>query len=189
MGSWGRWVLYVVTLPWTVTVGYGWAVLMCLLWAAEWESLKFQGTAVLTTQWRRWAAKRWGYSTTVGRAVIYHPDHGDDDVDIDTRVERHEHVHVRQVEDMMLLSLLVGIVVAALTDVWWHWLVVWWSGGAWQLPGFVTSALRGWHPYRDSEHERSAYAQTDFPLSLGQSWIEHREKRRAKKRLQEQQRG
>lgn len=164
--------MYAVTLPWTVTVGYGWVLLMCLVWAAEWESVRFQGTAVLTTRWRKWAANIWGYSTTLGRGIIYHPSHVDDDVKIDTVLERHEHVHIRQIEDLMLLSLVIGIVVTFLTGVWWHGIVVWWSGGMWQLPNFATAALRGWNAYRDSEHELSAYSRTNIisERHIGKSW-------------------
>lgn len=180
VGKVGRWVLYGLTLPWTLTVGYGWVILMCLILAAEWESLRFQGTAVLTTQWRKWASKRWNYSTTLGRGVIYHPDHVDDDSAIDTRLERHEHVHVRQIEDLMLLSFVIGAVVAALTQVWWHGLIVWWSGGAWQLPNFVAAWLRGWDVYRDTEHERSAYSRTDVIMQrhVGTTWEQVRREKR-----------
>ena len=179
----GPWVLYAVTLPWTLTVGYGWVLLACLVWAAEWDSLRFQGRAVLTAQWREWVADRFDFSTTFGRGVVYHPRHTDGDKHIDMTYERHEHVHVRQVEDLMLLSLILGAVMALLTGVWWHGLAVWWSGGAWQIPNFWGAWLRGGHAYRDSEHERSAYAQTDIRLYNGKSWLEKRTERVREGRL------
>jgi hypothetical protein len=74
----------------------------------------------------------------------------------------------------MAVVLVLSLVVAV---VWWCspgggwsggavvWVVLWWSGGMWQLPNFVAAGLRhGWTldgVYRKSEHELSAYAQTD----------------------------
>jgi hypothetical protein len=137
---------------------------------------RFAG-GVLTAQWRPWATKRWRWSTTIGYAIIYQPDvrtaSGPPSV-----VEEHERVHVRQVEDLMLLSLVVGLVVFAVTGNWLLGLLLWLSGGAWQLPAFLTSAVRhGFNInglYRSNEHERSARAQTQR-WCHGKSWMNKEE--------------
>jgi hypothetical protein len=171
--------LLAVTLPWALTVSYPYVLLSILLGFAQ--GLKWQTGAVMIATWKPWFGKKWKYSTTLGRGIVYHPmaDIGPDEK-IDSRIERHEHVHVRQIENYMLLSLIVGAVVFAFTGDWLLGLLLWWSGGMWQLPNFITAGLvHGWrHVYRDSEHERSAYAQTDmFKMLTGGkgSWIQWRE--------------
>lgn len=150
----GRLLLFAITLPWSLTVGYGWVFLFCLIGAAH--ELRWEPTAVLTAIWRPWAAKRWRYSTTLGRGIIYHADRRAPRGEPWTTIQDHEHVHIRQVEDLMLLSLCVGSTVYAASGKWWLGLLCWWSGGAWQIPGFATAFLRGGNPYRDAEHERHA---------------------------------
>ena len=87
----------------------------------------------------------------------------------------HEFVHVRQTEDLMAISFLVGVVVAAVTGNWILSLALWTAGGAFQAVWFVTAGLRyGWTldgVYKQSEHERSAYAQTDRWMT-GRSWLQ-----------------
>jgi hypothetical protein len=156
-----KWILYGVTLPYTIVIGYGWVLLMGAIYAAH--KLRWERTGVLTAQWRPWAAARWRYSTTLGRGIIYWPGARAEIGEKVTRIQEHEHVHVRQVEDLMLLSFLVGLVVGLVTGNWWLGFALWASGGVWQLPNFVTASLRHGvkNAYRVSEHERSAYAQTD----------------------------
>jgi hypothetical protein len=142
------------------------------------HELAWEPGFVLTAQWRPWVGRVWRYSTTVGRGIVYHPDHRDPDpIKLDTRLEQHERVHVRQVEDRMALAFFVGLAIGLTHGLWWTALIIWWSGGAWQLPNFITAGLRfGWkHAYEDSEHERSAYAQTDMLGAWGYgSWWELR---------------
>lgn len=180
--SWGRWLLFVVTLPWALVT---WVLgLLTLGWATH--RPRFVGAAILTFRLRGWVAKRWRYSTTIGRAIFWNPRHVQTNTELDERIERHERVHVRQGEDLMLLSFLVGLAVAigwwshgeAMIGVRW-WIGLWASGGLWLAPNFVTAFLR-YGPkgvYRDAEHERSAYAQTDrWPN--GESWWQRRDERR-----------
>lgn len=175
-----RWILFAPTLPWALTT---WIIGM--LSAALFLAYKprFEQAAVLTMEWRPWFARLWRYSTTLGRCVWYQPGARDRRDPLDEPLERHENVHVRQVEDMMLLALLVSVVVTVATGDWLLGLIMWWSGGAWQLPNFVTAVLRfGWKGiYRDAEHERSAYAQTAL-WPTGSSWWEWREKRRERQK-------
>jgi hypothetical protein len=159
---------------------------------ADWSSLRFQGAGVLTARTKKWAAKFWGYSTTVGRAILYHPVAYDDTPAIDNRTERHEFVHIKQWEDDCFAAFFGGLLLAVLgwllldydaMQGFATWTFVWCLGVARMLPNFATGVLRyGWKGiYRDTEHERSAYAQTDFvhQAALNKSWDvlrdEHRE--------------
>lgn len=156
------WVLFAVTLPWAITVGWGWVTLMAIVGAAEEVRLEEHG--VLTATWRPWAASLWRFSTTIGRGIVFQAAcRRKFTFENMGRIELHERVHVRQVEDLMLLSLIVGVVVFASTGNWLLGLALWWSGGAWQLPNFLTAAMRHGigQAYRRSEHELSAYSQTD----------------------------
>ena len=185
------WVLFVVALP-AVVVGYVWMLLLCTFRVAEWSSLRFQGAGVLTGRTRAKVAKKWGYSTTAGRGILYHPHAYDETPEIDNRTERHEFVHIKQFEDDTFAAFFAGLLVAALG--WWlldytamqgfaTWTIIWCHGVARMLTNFVTAVLRyGWKGiYRDTEHERSAYAQTDLIRLLAAhgpygSWDEMRDK-------------
>lgn len=152
-----KWILFFFTLPWTLTVGWGWVFLMCMIGAAH--KLKWEGAGVLTATWTDWAVKKWRYSTTLGRGIIYQPGWRMPPTRHPSRIQLHEHVHIRQIEDLMLLGFIIGVIAAFFNP--WFGLILWWSSGMWQLPNFITAWLRDGDPYRDSEHERSAYSQTD----------------------------
>jgi hypothetical protein len=84
----------------------------------------------------------------------------------------HELVHVRQVEDLLLLSAILSIVVVLVEGNPW-WTLLWPSGVVWLLPNFLGAALRKGHIYRDAEHERGAYAQTDAHHTKDEkSWLD-----------------
>lgn len=110
------------------------------------------GAWSIDATWRPWVARRWRYSTTLGLSVIYHPEHlGHQEV------ERHEAVHVRQHQDHAFLGAILGLAV-----VWWSWeaaLLLWCASPFFSAPCWLTAWLRGGDPYRDAEHERSAYGQ------------------------------
>lgn len=168
-----RWVLFFIALPWTLTIGWGWVLLMAVIRAAG--SLRFEPTGILTATWKPWAAKRWKYSTTLGTGIVYQEDRRAPKGSDWTSVQNHEHVHVRQVIDQMLLSLVIGAVVTVVTGNWILGIVLWWSGGLWQAPNFLTAGMRNGFNlagvYRGSEHERAAYAQCSR-WCKGDSWIE-----------------
>lgn len=163
-----KWVLFALMLPWTLTVGWPWVLLMTAIRAAG--SLKFEGDGVLTAIWKQWAAKRWKYSTTLGSGIIYQEGsrHSVDE----TSIQFHEHIHVRQVQDQMAMSFILGFVICVILIVTTSRLPlatgvgmgIWWSGGLWQAANFLTSGIRnGWSlegVYLRSEHEKAAYAQT-----------------------------
>lgn len=160
----------VLTWP-SILVGWGYVLLFTAAFAAHSWSFDKENL-VLSAVWRPWVAKFWKYSTTVSRGIIYHPVSA-----ANARIREHEMVHVRQVEDRVLLALVLGIVaaslVAAQASPFFTFLGFWVAGVAFQLPNFLGAVLRGGHVYRDSEHERSAYAQTDIHhTSNGKSWLQ-----------------
>ena len=179
--KWGSYILLYLAGPWTVTTWLLGALSVACFLA---HKPRFEGLAILTLEWRPWFAKHWRFSTTLGRTIFFHPKHRtvtcDEASEMDEGLERHERIHVRQVEDLCLLSYVVGLLVAI--SLWSNggsvaaginwWIVVWWSGGMWQLPNFLSAWLRYGRKgiYRDSEHERSAYAQTAMWPDGGSWW-------------------
>ena len=142
----------VPSLPYALVVSWVWVGFMILIRAAH--RPRWVEPWILVATWRGWALRRWRYSTTLGRGIIMQPHHGD-------RTWRHELVHVRQVEDLCWVGMLIGILVLSVTGNWVLGATVWLSSGAWQLPNFLTGWLRYGDAYRGSEHERAAYAQDD----------------------------
>jgi len=196
------WIRFAFTIPWTL-VCWLLVVFAVALQLADVRKLRFEGTGILTTEWRPWVAKVYPFSVTLGRAMIFYPDDRSSSDGLNDRLETHELVHIAQIEDMMLTSLLVGGSVALATGDPLLGFFIWWSGGLWQLPNFATAILRWGHlvrwptegsfsarlktfvrnlfvgvAYRDNEHERSAYAQTDVRAD-GSSWTTDRDKSRA----------
>lgn len=108
---------------------------------------------ILCVYWRDWVEKRWHYTTTIGsfmgRASWFNE-----------WTRYHELVHVRQYTDLHLLSLALGA--CLIPWIGWQGMLILWatSGAPWLLPNFITGWIRFGNPYRGSEHERSAYAQT-----------------------------
>lgn len=150
-------------LTWPLYLGWLWPLAMVALRQAE--DLRIWDDGVLRATWRIVDGKErgFGYSQTFGRGMVMRPD-------ASPRLKSHEYVHVRQFEDVVLTALVVAVVVALGTLNAW-WLLLWPSGFAWMLPNFLGAVLRGGHIYRDAEHERSAYAQTD--VVTGQwSWLD-----------------
>jgi len=165
-----KYVLLPFILP-SFLVGYACVALFTAIFAAH--KLKLAGW-VLEAQWRPWAAKRWHYSTTFGQAVIYHPDHLLRVAGLPSRLEMHEHVHVRQNQDYAVLAFILALFCL---PSWGKALAVWIIGSSlWFAVNALTALLRGGDPYRDSEHERAAYAQTDLIeiSQVGKDWLETR---------------
>lgn len=156
------WLPVLATLPWAAA---SW-LLGLLLWACRLaDKPLFTGPAngpdagLLLMRWRPWAAERWRWSTTIGRLIVFHPRHvADADGPTAEGIIAHERCHVMQIEDMMTLSALLALMLSPALG-WWS-LLLWASGGMWQAPNWLTAWLRGGDAYRDSEHERSAYAQS-----------------------------
>lgn len=116
-----------------------------------------RGGLVLVT-WRPWFAKRWKYSTTLGVIMGTHDIHA-----VSDRLLAHEQVHaLRQYPDMNVLGLALSGVAMLCGVQWWLALAMFWgsSGMLWLVPNYLTGWIRFGDAYMGSEHERSAYAQT-----------------------------
>lgn len=196
------WIRFAFAFAWGL-LGWAWVALACVLFFADFKSLRWESHAMVTAEWRPWFAKFFKYSTTLGRGIIFYPGARDAEDALDERVERHERVHVWQMEDISFRFLLVGILVTACTGDWVLGIALWLSGPIWMITNFGTALLRFSHnaewpkgdengfkkflkfirhlamdiAYRDSEHERSAYAQT--ALMGEDSWWQFRERQRA----------
>lgn len=196
------WIRFGFAVAWGL-LGWLWVLLACVLFFADFKTLRFEEHAIVTAEWRSWFAKIYPYSTTVGRGIIFYPGVRDAKDALDERVERHERVHVWQMEDISFRFLLVGILVGACTGDWLFGFLLWLSAPIWMITNFGMALLRFSHnakwpegdqngfkkflafmrhlfvdiAYRDSDHERSAYAQT--ALMGGDSWWQMRERQRA----------
>jgi hypothetical protein len=196
-----NYVLFSITAPFGVIVGWGWLGLLFCIGAVR--DFRWEPTLVLTAVFRDWVATPrtlwwspkvndvkqpiplWHYSTTLCRAIAYQPNARAKAGEPMTRTQQHEHVHVRQSEDRMLWMFFVGLVVlllvGPLTGNWWLafglFFGLWFSGGFSQLANMLTAIMRGGDGYRTAEHERSAYAQTDPWGSLGDSWLDRHTKK------------
>lgn len=197
------WVRFAFGAAWGL-LGWLYVVLCCTFFFADFKTLRWEGDGMLVTaEWRAWFAKIYRYSTTLGRGIVFYPGARDAKDALDDRVERHERVHVWQMEDISLRFLLVGLCVTACTGDWVLGLCLWLSAPIWMITNYGTALLRFSHnaewpkegkwykkplsflrhlfvdiAYRDSEHERSAYAQTAM-WPGGESWWQCRERQRA----------
>jgi len=160
-------VLDILTAP--LLLGWVFPVLACLLFLGRWSSLRWESPLVLSGEWHPEIGKQWGYSTTLFKGLMYRPGYRDETREPSTRIERHEHVHVRQFEDAAVAGLLAGVVVWAATGRWEAVVILWPGMPVLLISQWLTSGLRGLNPYRGSEMERSAYSQTDE--WAGSSWI------------------
>lgn len=149
-----RIVALIIAIP-TFVIGYAYVGLACLLGLAH--KPRIRGRAMPVAIWRPWWAKIWRYSTTVGRGMCLHPRH-----DGFARIWDHECVHVRQHEDLAAMGA-GALVWFGLHGDWWLGVQAWHLSQAGSLFGLLMAGLRqGWaNAYRESEHERAAYEQTD----------------------------
>jgi hypothetical protein len=133
------------------------------------RDLRMIDDAVLAATWRPWlVAKGWRWSMTLAAGMVLHPDSGE-------RVLAHERVHVRQAEDNAIGALVFALLVS-LVELHPAWMLLWPSLMLIQTGAFLGAVLRGGDVYRDAEHERSAYAQTDLRPD-GSSWLGQHESR------------
>jgi len=149
------------------------SIVVALLSLPLWRKPSFR-EGILVVQWRDWFDDRWRFST----CVAYVMGAGRDDIDRGATWFHEVNVHVKQYEDMAVLSTIIAGAIYAFVP-WQVSLVVWATGGPlWILPSYLT-ALRfrkagkklGWKPwetmYRMSEPERSAYAQEEIFVRNG----------------------
>lgn len=134
------------------------------------KDLKLLDDAVLVATWRPWVVARWRYSMAFSAGLVLHPARSAESFE---RTLAHERVHVRQTEDGALLGLALGLA-CTLIEMNPVWMVLWPLLMFGKLFGWLGAVLRGGHVYRDAEHERSAYAQTDTRRD-GSSWLSDHE--------------
>lgn len=180
MKPWRRILTFLVSLPNDLLVGWPAILLVWLFWG---EHLRWEGEALVCqlkrTSWpaRSWyrikvAGKyvqkkdgtwqTWG-GTTLGHAIFYGPGRTLGGApEFYGPLQRHEHVHVEQLEVIMLHAFIVGTSAWLAGADWWIGAAIWATGyllmGA---TGWLVAWLRGEDPYRGATHEESAYAQTD----------------------------
>lgn len=183
----GSWVLFAVSLA-AVVVGWLWVALGVALFIVEPSTIRFQGAGVLVGRQREWYAKRVAYTTTVGRGIWMARDYYDFTAALDNRIECHEFVHIRQWEDAQAWGLVGGLIASSLGSAWLGldvgqffgmWAIIYVLSVASMITNFATAVLRYGLKgiYRDTEHERSAYAQTDV-WPGGKSWAQLRDEER-----------
>ncbi len=168
-------ILLVFCLPSFIT---GWTIVILSLIFYIAHKSKLGPKGVLTAQWRSWFGKKWIYSTTFGRGVIYQKlAMGSVEKAMGYPTMKHEMVHVRQIEDLNVIGFIIGAIVFSVTNNWILGVSIWASSPLWILVYYLTGWLRGGHIYRDSEHERAASAQCD--IYNYESWLDrHHEKPR-----------
>lgn len=222
----GNWILFAFSIQHALL---SW-LLGLLLMAGFAHRPRFEGAAIMTLQWRPWVAKRYRYSLTFLRLIIWGPgfrelDPNDTTTELDENHERHERVHVRQFEDAAVQGFFLGLGLASVQWAFGWCVEAWQPAVLWELTwllfplmsaaGWGTALLRwGLAPkqrarggadrswwarifdvaYRDSEIERSAYAQTDRMMrkvfqklpdgrddlvEIDSSWTEKRDEQRA----------
>lgn len=183
--TWFQWVFLIIRLVLSVpNLVIGWLFVLLFSWAAHKHRIDYP--LILTAELKDWAAKKWPFSTTVAYGVLIHPHSRRKELsDPRTRTEEHEmEVHVSQFEDVALLGMILGLIIAGVTGNWWWFLALWGLSPALIIPNFIGALLRhgrpcpegrGWFThwvmqtmYRDCEHERSAYAQTS---GHPESWL------------------
>lgn len=189
-----HWFVYICSISWDII---SWIVIlvMWLLWgeklewseglwfrlkpgswpARTWYRYKVDGEFVLN-QPENWEVHgkylTWGGSC-LGHAGFLGPGYGGGP-GIDTRVERHEHVHTEQFEVSMMISFVINALVI-MTDIfsgvdpnWILHLVLWCCGWIiFYFCGGVVAWLRGENFYIGNTFEESAYSQEDDEYSIG----------------------
>lgn len=184
MKPWYRLAIYAICLPWDL-VGFLGVLLIRLFWGTNlrWETPPGGGSAALVCELKpnSWPANTWyrikrggsytrhlphnvdrygawvtwGGTTISPHAIFYGPGKivpGDW-----SSLQEHEHVHVKQGEAMLLMSLLLSLPVLAVSVP--VAFVVWALGYVCMgVAGWVGALLRGEPAYRGSFHEEAAYA-------------------------------
>lgn len=144
----------------------GWLFPLLMVACRFADDLRLADDAVLRATWRPWMATHYGYTLTLAAGQCWHPASVGD-----ARTAEHEHVHVRQDEDNAIAGLFLALVATLVTFNAW-WLLLWPVTMLVKTAGFLGAILRYGDVYRDAEHERSAYAQTDALPGSSQSWLD-----------------
>lgn len=158
-----HWITFIFSLP---AVILSWLAFVVLCAGYVVHKPTFEPGFILSGQWRPWFGKIWRYSVGFGRVTIYKHYAISGSVKTVHKIRSHEHVHIRQTEDDMMKAFLVG----AITGLWvwniWVFLAIWSSGIVWLMVCYLTSMFRHGFKYnriyRQAEHERAAYIETEL---------------------------
>lgn len=156
-----KWVLLFVTLPAALVC---WILSLVSLMLNITKAPRWEPFLVLSLELNDHVAKHWAYSITLPRVIVYCPGARDASTAPTSLVEQHEHIHIRQIEDSMFVSFLLGLCVLWCTANLLVSGVIWLSGAVWLLLYYVTAAMRHGtkKAYLYAEHEAAAYSQTDL---------------------------
>lgn len=159
----GGLVLFVVSLPFNLAVA--WPVLLVFRAFGLVRDLGTErGGVLVATFTKRWTGqmdtngrpRRWPWSTTLGHAIGYQERHRAAKGAPETPLQRHEHAHREQAENMALRAFVIAAIVYAATGNWILALALWASSYAWIATNFLAAWMRGRDPYLGSEHEEHA---------------------------------
>jgi hypothetical protein len=168
-----RWILHITSLPALIGSWLFFAIL-CAITAVKNPTL--EPGLILSGYWAPWVSRFWRYSNAFGRVTIYQHKLISGDPSSAKRVRTHEQTHIRQSDDDMLKAFLVGVVAGLCAWNYWLFIGIWCSGFVWLMVHYLASmfrygANRMQRVYRQAEHERAAYAQSDLNVR-GTTWLE-----------------
>lgn len=177
----GGLVLFALSLPWNLSAA--WPALLLLRLFGLVRDLGWEPGGVLVGTFTERATgqldihgrpRRWRFSTTFGHSVAYQPRHRAKAWNARTRIQDHEHVHVRQCEDESMRAFLTAAIVVAATGSWAIGLAIWATSYARLATNFLTAFLRGNDVYRGCSHEEHAYFSCNEIRAehVGKSWSE-----------------
>jgi hypothetical protein len=130
---------------------------------------------MLVVDWYEWFDRRWPFTTCIAYIFGGSPFAAENRSTWFHEVE----VHVKQYEDLAVLSTIIAVGVYFATGSWITALVIWGTGGPmWVLPFFLTAFRHrqagkelGWKTwkimYMFSWHEKDAYAETEAFIRNG----------------------
>lgn len=161
----GALVLFAVSLPFNLLVA--WPLLLAFRALGLVRDLGTErGGTLVATFTPKWTGqldingrpRRWPWSTTLSHGIGYQERHRAAKGAPETPLQRHEHGHREQAENMALRAFVIALIVWAATGNWILALCLWASSYLWLATNFVAAWLRGRDPYLGSEHEVHARA-------------------------------
>jgi len=159
-----RFLIYIWCLPWDILA---WLVIL-LMWSIWGTKLRWEDGLWFEFKRDSWPSRTWynpWAGTTFGHGGILGYGHSGKK-GIDTKTEKHEHIHVEQFEVVMLSHLLMALLFIFFTEYNGYSLfiffTIWLSGGFLNyLIGGIVSLMRGKSFYTGNIKEMAAYAITD----------------------------
>lgn len=162
----GQFVLWLVSLPFNVLIAWPLLLIFRLVGFVRDVGTEPNGVIVATFT-KRWTGqldtagrpRRWPWSTTLSHAIAYQERHRAPKGVPLTDLQRHEHTHREQAENMALRAFVIAAIVFTATGDWILAFALWATSYAWLATNFVATWMRGGSPYYGSEHEEHARSQ------------------------------